>query len=172
MLIKPQLKRVAALSLFATSLSFTPYDARVCVIWCEHVHHMTHVHAPYGVRRKDGFSYYVKAMKVNLLSCVGVHSCKEVVYSEVCHDDAKESQGDIDVVGERLAEDRQALRVNYHGIYHEGDECPCLLAVPTPVGSPADICPDGSDEDAETHGCESRVEEYMAQCLQFLAMRV
>ena len=102
--------------------------------------------------------------------CIRVHPREEVIYSEVCHDDAQEGEGDIDVVGEGLAEDRQALRVNYHSIYHKGDERPSLLAVPTPVIAPTDICPDGTDEDTEAHTGQGWIEEKAAQCLQFFAV--
>ena len=100
-----------------------------------------------------------------------MHSCEEVVYSEVSHHDAQEGKGDVDMVGERLAEDRQALGVYHHCIYHKGNECPGLLAVPTPVVAPAHISPDSTDEDAETHASQGWIEEEAAQCLQFLAMR-
>ena len=100
-----------------------------------------------------------------------MHSREEVIDSEIGHHDAQEGKGDIDVVGEWLAEDWQALCMHYHGIYHEGDERPCLLAVPAPIVAPAYVCPDGSDKDAEAHSCEGRVEEDTAQCLQFFAMR-
>ena len=99
-----------------------------------------------------------------------MHTRKEVVDAEVSHHDAQEGEGDIDVVGEWLAEDRQALRVNYHSIYHKGDERPSLLAVPTPVIAPTDIRPDGTDEDTEAHTGQGWIEEKAAQCLQFLAV--
>ena len=103
--------------------------------------------------------------------CIRVHSCKEVVYSEVCHGDTQEGQGDVDVIHQRLAENRQALRMHYYGIYHKGDERPRLLAIPTPVITPAHVSPDGSDEDAESHRGEGRVQENAAQCLKLFAMR-
>ena len=101
---------------------------------------------------------------------IRVHSREEVVYSEVSHHDAQEGKGDIDVIGERLAEDRQALCMHYHRIYHKGDERPSLLAVPTPVIAPTDIRPDGTDEDTEAHTGQGWIEEKAAQCLQFLAV--
>ena len=99
-----------------------------------------------------------------------MHTRKEVVDTEVSHHDAQEGEGDIDVVGEWLAEDRQALRVNYHSIYHKGDERPSLLAIPTPVVAPTDIRPDGTDKDAEAHTGQGWIEEKAAQCLQFFAV--
>ena len=47
--------------------------------------------------------------------------------------------------------------MHYYGIYHKGDERPRLLAIPTPVITPAHVSPDGSDEDAESHRGEGRV---------------
>ena len=37
--------------------------------------------------------------------------------------------------------------MHYYGINHKGDERPRLLAIPTPVITPAHVSPDGSDED-------------------------
>ena len=99
-----------------------------------------------------------------------MHTRKEVVDTEVSHHDAQEGEGDVDVIGEGLAEDRQALRVYYHCIYHKGDERPSLLAVPTPVIAPTDIRPDGTDEDTEAHTGQGWIEEKAAQCLQFFAV--
>ena len=99
-----------------------------------------------------------------------MHSCEEVVHSEVCHHYTQESKRDVDVVDERLAEDGQALRMYNHSIYHKGNECPGLLAVPTPVGSPAYVRPDGTDEDTEAHGGKGRVEEDAAQSLEFFTV--
>ena len=88
-----------------------------------------------------------------------MHSGKEVIYSEICHGNAHECQGDVNVIYQRLAEDRQALCMYHHSINHKGDECPCFLAVPTPVITPTHVCPDGTNEDAEPHRGEGRVEE-------------
>ena len=89
-------------------------------------------------------------MVKNFLLCIRVHAREEVVYSEICHDDAQEGKGHVDVVGEGLAEDRQALGVYHHRIYHKGDECPSLLAVPTPVVAPAHVSPDSTDKDTKS----------------------
>lgn len=43
-------------------------------------------------------------MVKNFLLGIRVHACEEVVYSEICHDDAQEGKGHVDVVGEGLAE--------------------------------------------------------------------
>lgn len=94
-----------------------------------------------------------------------MHAREEEVDAEVRHGDAQEGKGDVDVIHQRLAENRQTLRMHHYGIYHEGDECPRLLAVPTPIRAPTDICPDGSDEDAESHRGECWVEEETAQRL-------
>jgi len=100
-----------------------------------------------------------------------MHSREEVIDSEIGHHDAQEGKGDIDVVGEWLAEDWQALCMHYHGIYHEGDERPRLLAVPTPISTPTYVCPDGTDEDAEAHGGEGWIEKNATQSLEFFSMR-
>ena len=86
-----------------------------------------------------------------------MHSGKEVIYSEICHGNAHECQGDVNVIYQWLAEDRQTLRMHYYGINHKGDERPRLLAIPTPVITPAHVSPDGSDEDSESHRGEGRV---------------
>ena len=86
-----------------------------------------------------------------------MHAREEIVHTEVGHDDTQEGQGDVNVIYQRLAEDRQALRMHYYGINHKGDERPSLLAIPTPVITPAHVSPDGSDEDAESHRGEGWV---------------
>ena len=42
-------------------------------------------------------------MVKNFLLGIRVHACEEVIYSEICHDDAQEGKGHVDVVGEGLA---------------------------------------------------------------------
>ena len=64
------------------------------------------------------------------------------------------------MIEEWFAEDREALRMCHHGINHESDECPRLLAVPAPIVSPTYIRSNSSDENAESHGSKGRVEEY------------
>ena len=91
-----------------------------------------------------------------------MHAREEIVHTEVGHGDAQEGKGDVDVIHQRLAENRQALRMHYYCINHKGDERPRLLAIPTPVITPAHVSPDGSDEDAEPHRGEGRVEEETA----------
>ena len=107
----------------------------------------------------------------NFLLGIRVHACEEVVYSEICHDDAQEGKGHVDVVGEGLAEQGQALCMSHHGINHKGDERPGFLGIPTPVVAPAHVCPDCTDENAEPHGGKGRVEEHTAQRLKFLSVR-
>ena len=86
-----------------------------------------------------------------------MHAREEIVHTEVGHGDTQEGKGDVNVIYQRLAEDRQTLCMYHHGINHEGDERPGLLAIPTPVITPAHVSPDGSDEDAESHRGEGRV---------------
>lgn len=109
-------------------------------------------------------------MVKNFLLCIRVHAREEVVYSEICHDDAQEGKGHVDVVGEGLAEQRQALRVNHYGVNHKGDERPGFLGIPTPVVAPAHISPYSADEDTKPHTGQGWIEEDTAQCLQFLAV--
>ena len=89
--------------------------------------------------------------------CIRVHAREEIVHTEVGHGDAQECQGDVNMIHQWLTEDWQTLCMYHHGIYHEGDECPSLLAIPTPVITPAHVSPDGSDEDAESHRGEGWV---------------
>ena len=110
-------------------------------------------------------------MVKNFLLGIRVHACEKVVYSEICHDDAQEGKGHVDVVGEGLAEQGQALCVNHYGVNHKGDERPGFLGIPTPVVAPAHVCPDCTDEDAEPHRGKGRIEEHTAQRLKLLPMR-
>lgn len=109
-------------------------------------------------------------MVKNFLLGIRVHAREEVVYSEICHDDAQEGKGHVDVVGEGLAEQRQALCMSHYGVNHKGDERPGFLGIPTPVVAPAHISPYSADEDTKPHTGQGWIEEDTAQCLQFLAV--
>ncbi len=67
--------------------------------------------------------------------------CEEVVYSEICHDDAQEGKGHVDVVGEGLAEQWQALCMSHYGVNHEGDERPGFLWNPSSSSCPSSRLP-------------------------------
>ena len=109
-------------------------------------------------------------MVKNFLLCIRVHAREEVVYSEICHDDAQEGKGHVDVIGEWFAKQGQALCMSHYGVDHKGDERPGFLGIPAPIVAPAHVCPDGTDKDAEAHTGQGWIEEDTAQCLQFLAV--
>jgi len=86
-----------------------------------------------------------------------MHAAQEIVYAEIGHYYAKKREGDVHMINQRLTENGKRLRMYYHSINHESDECPGLLAVPTPVSAPTHVCPNGPDEYAYAHGGEGRV---------------
>ena len=110
-------------------------------------------------------------MVKNFLLCIRVHAREEVVYSEICHDDAQEGKGHVDVIGEGLAEQRQALCMSHYGVNHKGDERPGFLGIPTPVVAPAHISPYSADEDTKPHTGQGWIEEDTAQRLKLLSVR-
>ena len=77
-----------------------------------------------------------------------MHASEEVVDSEIGGEDGEEGEYHIEMIETRIAETRHGLSMEGNGINHEGDECPCLLRVPRPVGAPRDVCPNGAEEDA------------------------
>ena len=91
-----------------------------------------------------------------------MHSAEEIVHAEIGHQDGEESQYHVEMVVAGTAQPRDALLMNGYGIDHESDERPGLLGIPTPVGAPRHIGPDGTDEDAEAHAGEGGIEEELA----------
>ena len=83
-----------------------------------------------------GVSSYVGGM-----SGVGMHAAEEVVDAEIGEENGEEGYEHEEVIGAWLPEGGDALCMERHGIYHEGDERPCLFGVPAPIGAPADVCP-------------------------------
>ena len=95
-----------------------------------------------------------------------MHTAEDIVHAKIGHHDAEESHEHIEVVDHRAAEGGEALRVEHYGINHKSDECPCFLGVPTPIGPPTDVGPNGADEDTHPHGGDGGIEEQAAQHLQ------
>ena len=80
--------------------------------------------------------------------CVTVHSCQQIVTSEVCHKYCEEGKSEVYLLVLFGAKPRQGGRVQRVHIYDERDERPCLLRVPTPVCSPCRFCPYSTEDDA------------------------
>ena len=96
-------------------------------------------------------------------SSIAVHTSQQIVYAKIGDENAEEGEENVEVVNTRIAECRQWIAVQGHGIYHEGDESPRLLWVPLPVWTPADVSPDGTDEDAESETGDGRIKQYKGQ---------
>ena len=90
---------------------------------------------------------------------------EDIVYAEIGHDDAEKRQHHIEMIDLRTTEYRECVCMQNYGIYHEGDERPRLLRVPTPISSPTDVCPYSADEDAKTHGDDGWIEHQTTQQL-------
>lgn len=78
-----------------------------------------------------------------------MHAAEEVVDTEIGDDDGEEGEDHVEMIDARIAELRQGLGMEGNGIDHEGDERPRLFWVPRPIGAPADVCPNGTKEDAD-----------------------
>ena len=89
---------------------------------------------------------------------VTVHAAQEEIDSEVGHEDGEEGQDHEEMEVARTAEPRETLGVEGKTIDQEGDECPYLFGIPTPISTPRDIGPDGADEDASRHAEEGGIE--------------
>ena len=92
-----------------------------------------------------------------------MHSAQEIVDAKVGHQDGEEAERYVDVIGQGPLEGRYAARVNHCGIGHEGDECPHLFRIPTPIGSPRHVGPDGAYENADAKRGYGRVEKHAAE---------
>ena len=90
---------------------------------------------------------------------VTVHAAQEEIDAEVGHEDGEESQDHEEMEVARTSEPRETLGVEGKTIDQEGDECPYLFGIPTPLSTPRDIGPDGADEDACRHAEEGRIEQ-------------
>ena len=95
-----------------------------------------------------------------------MHAAKDIVDTEVGHEDGEECQEHEHVERHGTSENGQRLGMQGGCIHHERDKRPYLLGVPSPVFAPRDVCPDGSDEDADAECGGSRIEEKERKTLQ------
>lgn len=84
-----------------------------------------------------------------------MHSSKQVVYSEVGHEDGEEGESDVDVEDAVGAQPRNRCVVKGDAVNYHSDERPNFFRVPTPVISPRYVSPNGSDKyaDGEQERC-------------------
>ena len=87
-----------------------------------------------------------------------MHSSKQVVYSEVGHDDGEEGESYVCVEISVRAKARNRCVVKGDAVDYHCNKRPHFLRVPTPVIPPRDVCPYGSDEYADGKQECSRVE--------------
>ena len=106
------------------------------------------------------------ALYIRIMLCVAMHAAKDVVDTEVCHEDGEERQEHEYVERHGTSESGQRLGMQGGCIHHKRDKRPYLLGVPSPVFAPRDVCPDGSDEDADAECGGSRIEEKERKTLQ------
>ena len=78
-----------------------------------------------------------------------MHSSKQVVYSEVGHEDGEEGESDVDVEDAVGAQPRNRCVVKGDAVNYHSDERPNFFRVPTPVISPRYVSPNGSDKYAD-----------------------
>ena len=91
-----------------------------------------------------------------------MHARQEVVHTEIGHQYAEEGDKHIDMYMQRLMHPPDVV-VKRSCIDEHGDESPCFLGIPTPVFSPTDICPDGTDEDSYCYQRYGRVEQKLGE---------
>ena len=88
-------------------------------------------------------------MRENIpLPCIAVQTSEDVITSEVCHQHTQEGEVKICLHVSGIGKPWQAGWMEREHIYQESYQCPCLLWVPLPVGSPSRFCPDSSKDDA------------------------
>ena len=104
--------------------------------------------------------------------CIAVHSAEEIVDAEIGHYEREESQRHEEMERCRAAQLSHRTRMQRYGVYHERDECPHLLRVPSPILAPRDISPDGSDEDADAERGKCRIEKHERELLQLHHLRL
>lgn len=96
----------------------------------------------------QGFILFFARLGTNLGLRIRVHARKEVVYTEISHQNAEEGEEYVGVIDLRIVEHWEHAAVGWNGIDHKSDESPGFLRVPSPVVAPRHICPDGTNEDA------------------------
>lgn len=101
-----------------------------------------------------------------------MHSAEEVVHTEIGHYEREESQCHKHMERCRAVQLGHRARVQRNGIYHERDECPHLLRVPSPILAPRDVSPNGSDEDADAERGKCRIEKHERELLQLHHLRL
>ena len=88
-----------------------------------------------------------------------MHATKQVIDAEIGHEQGEEREEEVEVIGHRATKAGPSMGVNDDGVNHERDQGPRLLRIPTPVGAPRDVGPDGADEDADTERGKGWVKE-------------
>ena len=97
-----------------------------------------------------------------------MQSSEEEIDAKVGDEDSQESQHHEKVLVSWLPQPRERSAVHGEGINEHGDECPHFFRVPSPIASPAYICPDGTDEDARREKEQGGVEEELGEQVHFL----
>ena len=88
-----------------------------------------------------------------MFSAVGMQTAKEIGDSEIGEQHEQESHDAVHVVSHirrAFGQPEQALQlrpVKQSGIDEHRDECPGLFGVPTPITTPGQVSPYGTDED-------------------------
>ena len=101
-----------------------------------------------------------------------MHSAEEIVDAEIGHYEREESQRHEEMERRRAAQLSHRARMQRYGVYHERDERPHLLRVPSPILAPRDVSPNGSDEDADAERGKCGIEEHERELLQLHHLRL
>ena len=78
-----------------------------------------------------------------------MHAAKYIVYAEIGHQDGEECKEHVQMIVFRGLQELDRFMVQRYGIDEQGDECPHFFRVPAPVSAPRDVCPYGTEEDAD-----------------------
>ena len=97
---------------------------------------------------------------------VAMHSPKEIVDTEISHDDGKEGKHHEHMIGCGATQHSKCLGMQGCRIHHECYQCPHFLGVPSPIFSPRHIGPYSSHKDAYAKCGHSGIEEEERQLLQ------
>ena len=101
-----------------------------------------------------------------------MHSAEEIVDAEIGHYERHESQRHEEMERRRAAKLSHRTRMQRYGVYHERDERPHLLRIPSPILAPRDVCPNGSDEDADAERGKCGIEKHERELLQLHHLRL
>ena len=88
-----------------------------------------------------------------------MHPTQEVIHAEIGHQYSQEGQEHVKMEELGTTEIVQTVCMEWKRIDHERDKCPDFFRIPSPITSPRNICPNGTDENTNSQEEHRRIEQ-------------